>query len=70
MSLIQNLINDDTYKKEIEGKISRLKNTDLIPVGEIRSEDDNKKRNLNVYCHMPIILLAIEKEIGEEKMWS
>ena len=41
-----------------------------VPMANIRSKNDYKNRELYVYYYAPIIFSAIEKEIGEEKMWK
>lgn len=41
----------------------------LLPFSKIKSEKDYSDRNTYVYTYAPLIYNAMEKEIGEEKMF-
>lgn len=57
-------------KGEIEEKIKKLQDFRAVPFSKVRTNGDYGNRNLYVYEYAPLILTAIEKEIGEEKMWN
>jgi hypothetical protein len=61
---------DSMYKAKTQEKIENLKDMQPIPFGKIKSNSDYKDRELYVYHYGPLVLMAIEKEIGQEKMWA
>ena len=64
------LLNENVYKTKLEDKIKVLKTFKAIPFVGIKTSDDFKNRNTYVYTYAPILFVAIEKEIGEKKMWQ
>jgi len=62
-------ISDSLYQEKLKSKLHALRNFKGIPLAAIRSKNDYKDRELYVYYYAPLIFLAIQKEIGEEKMW-
>jgi hypothetical protein len=68
--ITQALISDSLYREKLESKAMALRNFKPIPIGDIHSSGDYKNRELYVYYYAPIIFSAIEREIGEEKMWK
>jgi hypothetical protein len=70
LKLTKQLIDDETYLKNINKKLTQLEGKTLSVIKEVKSNSDYGNRNLYVYTYAPIIWLAIEKEIGEEKMWQ
>lgn len=70
LRLTEEMIGKDVYNKKIEGKIKNLKDFKPIPFSKIKSASEYDNRQLYVYDYAPIILIAIEKEIGKEKMWN
>ena len=70
MILTRNLIGKDIYEKKLHRKIKSLENFDPVPFSKIRSVSEYYNRELYVYNYAPIIFLAIEKEIGEKRMWK
>jgi hypothetical protein len=70
LSAAKEILGDSIYREKIAEKIKKLQNFKAIPFSKIRSEKDYENRNLYLYDYGPIILIAIEKEIGQEKMWK
>ncbi|MFD2512440.1 hypothetical protein ACFSRY_01065 [Pontibacter locisalis] len=57
------------YQEKINTKIRNLKEFKAVPFAKVTSEADYGSRERYVYNYGPIILMAIEKEIGEKHMW-
>ena len=51
-------------------KVHSMRNFKPIAMDKVRSKSDYVNRELYVYYFAPVIFSAIEKEIGEEKMWQ
>jgi hypothetical protein len=66
----QALISDSLYKGKIKDKARSIQSFEVIPFGKIKSHSDYRNREYYVYYYAPIIFTAIEKEIGEAKMWE
>jgi hypothetical protein len=64
------LITDTLYREKLKSKARALRNFTAAPIAEIRSSADYMDRELYVYYYAPIIFSAIEKEIGEDRMWQ
>jgi hypothetical protein len=64
------IISDSVYREKIQGKINAVKSFAAIPFAKIRSHSDYQNREYYVYYYGPLILTAIEKEIGEGNMWK
>jgi hypothetical protein len=69
LKLTKKLLGDNKYLENMNGKLSKLKNIKLMAFKNIEKSADYGDRELYVYTYAPIIWLALEKEIGEEKMW-
>ncbi len=69
LKLTKQLIDNKTYLKNINKKLTQVEGKTFSAIKEVKSSSDYDNRNLYVYTYAPIIWLAIEKEIGEEKMW-
>ncbi|MDR3697947.1 hypothetical protein [Mucilaginibacter sp.] len=65
----KNLFVDSIYQKIIKNKLKSLEKFKAKPFSLIKNDDDFNNRNLYVYTYAPVILMAIEKEIGEKSMW-
>jgi hypothetical protein len=63
-------ISDSIYRSELDRKARTLMNFKAPPMSSIRTKNDYQNRELYVYYYAPLVFSAIEKEIGEEKMWS
>lgn len=69
LKLTKQLINEKTYLENINKKLVKLEGKAFTTIKNIKVSSDYGNRNQYVYTYAPIIWLAIEKEIGEEKMW-
>lgn len=67
---VKALISDSAYQIKLNTKASAIRDFKPVPFGKVAAKDDYNNRELYVYYYAPIIFLAIEKEIGEEKMWK
>lgn len=63
------LISDSVYRDKLQTKASRIRSFSPLSFAAVRSHDDYRNREWYVYYYAPLLFLAIEKEIGEEKMW-
>lgn len=63
-------ISDSLYRQKLESKVRSMRNFKPTAMAAVRSNNDYQDRELYVYYYAPVILSAIEKEIGEEKMWA
>jgi hypothetical protein len=70
LNITHTLISDSLYREKLQSKARALRNFKPIPITEIHSSGDYRNRELYVYYYAPLIFSAIEKEIGEEKMWQ
>ncbi|WP_139256374.1 gluzincin family metallopeptidase [Flavisolibacter ginsengisoli] len=70
MRITKNFISNSKYNDELKSKVRAMNNLTPVPMQKIRSEADYRNRELYVYYYAPLVFLAIEKEIGEEKMWT
>ena len=70
LELTKEMMGAEIYDKKISDKIEELEDFDPIPIGKIKGESQYGNRELFVYYYAPIVLTAIKKEIGEEKMWK
>lgn len=70
MKVAKTLIGDTIYKGKLSEKLKALKTFDATPMASVSKRDDYKDRELYVYYYAPVIFLAIEKEIGEQRMWN
>lgn len=70
LQLTKEMIGTDIYYKKINEKIEHLKDFKARSFSEIKSDSEYNDRQLYVYNFAPLIFTAIEKEIGNEKMWN
>ena len=68
--LTKNLIDRQVYEQIVLKKIKTLQNFNAVPISEISSEKDYKNTGVYAYVYVPVVFLAVEKEIGENKMWQ
>ena len=69
LKLTKKIFGAEKYFNNINSKLDELKGFKLTGFKNIEKNSDYGDRELYVYTYAPIIWLAIEKEIGEEKMW-
>jgi len=70
MHITRTHISDSLYRERLRSKVRAMRNFKPIPITNVRSRNDYANRELYSYYYAPIIFSAIEKEIGEEKMWG
>jgi hypothetical protein len=70
MKVAKNLISDSVYSAKIKNKNSNLQGFKSVPFGKVKTKSDYINRELYVYNYAAVIFTAIEKEIGEERMWA
>ncbi|NTS40248.1 hypothetical protein HRG84_04960 [Flavisolibacter sp. BT320] len=70
LKITRNLIGENEFREKMNDKARAMDNLRPLPLQIIRSEADYGNRQLYVYDYAPLVFLAIEKEIGEEKMWA
>lgn len=70
--LAKNLISREVYQGKVDEAIEDLKDFESVskPIGKVVSLSDYVDRDFYVYSYAPIIFSAIEKEIGDKKMWE
>jgi hypothetical protein len=69
LNITKTWISDSLYKAKLQAKANAI-NFSPLPIDKIHTKEDYGNRELYVYYYAPIIFSAIEKEIGQEKMWE
>ena len=65
------MVSDTVFREKIESKLAALnRGFEPLPMASIKSGSDYRDRELYVYYYAPVIFSAIEREIGENKMWE
>lgn len=70
LKLVEELKGKKTYNQLLEEKFEVLKTFKTIPISKINSISDIKDKERFVYNYAPLMFIAIEQEIGKEKMWE
>lgn len=70
LDITRTWISDSLYHEKLQSKIRAMRNFDPVQINKIRSKTDYKDRELYVYYYAPLIFAAIERDIGEDKMWE
>ena len=70
LNITRNQISDSLYHNDLQNKVRAMRNFKPKPIAGIRSANDYEDRELYVYYYAPLIFSAVEKEIGQEKMWQ
>ncbi len=62
----------DIYQHKLKNALNNIEKSDInfISISKIETKDDFKNYYRYAYDYFPLILLAIEQEIGEKKMWK
>jgi len=69
--LTQYLEGEDAYQALWSSKLKSLKNLrNYQPFARIKNENDYGNREYYLYYYAPVLLMAIEKEIGRPAMWK
>jgi hypothetical protein len=64
----QSIFSPELYDDDIKNKIEKIKDLNVIPLSEI--SDKEQINFIYRYKYVPLLLTAIEMEIGEENMWK
>ncbi|HYF32160.1 MAG TPA: hypothetical protein VD993_13650 [Chitinophagaceae bacterium] len=70
LHITRTLISDSLYREKLQSKVRAMRNFTPVPIANVGSRSDYRNRELYVYYYAPLIFLAIESEIGEQKMWE
>ncbi|KQM69417.1 hypothetical protein ASE74_05305 [Pedobacter sp. Leaf216] len=70
MRITRDFMGDSLYQESLKAKAHAMGNLIPMPLEKIRSKSDYRNRQLYSYTYSPLLFSAIEKEIGEEKMWK
>ena len=70
LTLTKSIISDSIYQQKLADKLKKLKGFRAAPFAKITSEKAYNSRELYVYYYTPLILTAIQREIGEQQMWA
>ncbi|MEP6676809.1 MAG: hypothetical protein ABJA78_16735 [Ferruginibacter sp.] len=70
LNITRTWISDSLYRAQLQSKVREMRNFKPAPIAAIHSDNDYMNRELYVYYYAPLIFSAIEKEIGQEKMWE
>lgn len=70
-NLTRNLEGEKPYHDLLKNKFEKLENLhNYKPFALIKTEADYGNREYYLYYYVPVLFLAIQKEIGEEAMWK
>jgi hypothetical protein len=69
LQVAQEFQHDSVYTKKFKSYVVELEEMEMIPFAKIASTNDYGNRQLYVYNYVPLILCAIQKEIGSNAMW-
>ncbi len=70
LKLVEDLQGKELYDKKIKEKMEYLDGYKTLPISKIKSITEIENREMFVYIYAPMMFVAIEKEIGKEKMWK
>jgi len=70
LKLTEDLLGTELYNKKLADKFNQLDNYKPVPFAQVNSKANIENREIYVYYYAPVIFLAIEKEIGKDKMWN
>jgi len=70
LDITRTWISDSLYHEKLQSKIRAMRNFDPVQINKVHSKTDYKDRELYVYYYAPLIFAAIERDIGEDKMWE
>ncbi|SFC41874.1 hypothetical protein SAMN05421780_105154 [Flexibacter flexilis DSM 6793] len=70
LKLTEEILGKELYNKKLEEKFKNLQDFKTLPISKIKSIKVIEDRQTFVYDYAPIVFIAIEKEIGNKKMWA
>jgi len=69
--LTKEIEGNDNYEALLKDKIKTLAYLrNYKPLSLIKTENDYGNRQYYLYCYVPVLLMAIDKEVGEQVMWK
>ncbi len=70
LKVVEDLQTKELYDQKVAEKMEYLDKLKIKPISKVHSITDIRNREILVYVYAPMLFLAIEKEIGKEKMWK
>lgn len=70
LNITRTLISDSLYREKLRSKVRAMSNFKPKAIADVHSQSDYENRELFSYYYAPILFLALEKEIGQGKMWE
>jgi hypothetical protein len=70
MKVLAEYADKEEFNADLRRKFELSKKLIPNPISNIETEEDLGNRYLYAYRYFPLLLMGIEKEIGEEKMWQ
>lgn len=70
LNITRTWISDSLYQEKLQSKVRAVRNFKPKPIAEVHSRSEYGNRELFSYYYGPLLFLAIEKEIGQQKMWE
>lgn len=70
LKVTKDLLGKEVYDKKLKDKIKNIKDFDPMPLSTIKTKPSDDDYIDYAYESTPVLLAAIEKEIGEKQMWK
>jgi hypothetical protein len=70
LTLTKTVLSDSLYQQKLASKLQRLQGFQAVPFAKVQSEKAYGSREEYVYYYTPLILTAIQREIGDPLMWA
>lgn len=70
LRLTQDVLSDSLYRQKLASKRQRLQGFQAVPFAQVQSEKAYGNRELYVYYYTPVLLTALQRELGDELMWA
>lgn len=71
LTLTKSKEGEGVYRELLQDKINSLEHlSNYKPLAQVATEHDYGNREYYLYYYTPVLLVAIEKEIGKENMWN
>jgi hypothetical protein len=70
LRLTKELLSDSLYQQKLASKLRRVQDFHALPFAQVQSEKAYGSRELYVYYYTPLILTAIQREVGDQQMWA
>ena len=70
LRLTKELLSDSLYRQKLASKLQRLQGFRAVPFAQVQSEKAYGNRELYVYYYTPLLLSALQRDLGDELMWA